>query len=189
MSCACAACTEPATHTDVTTQPTNTCTSDSAQRKVTPEDLAKLKEKLFMYMRDLLHSCTTEGAVASVTLINEFTAHHIQQVLDNCDKIRTMKDVVEYVEVWRKEHCGAILCAINETFGDVDVSNLTLPDAAIPQESDILDFDELGINDSTTLCQLSESDLQEIDMHMEENDISGCENKSVSSIINHFFRT
>ena len=60
--------------------------------------------ELFKFMKDLLIQ-NTSGAVASVN-VHEFTSFHIQQVIDNCDKIKTLSDVEDFVDVWRNEDVG-----------------------------------------------------------------------------------
>jgi len=68
-------------------------------------------------MNDLIIQ-NTSGAIVSVDIKHEFTLSHIQQVLDNCDKIKTLSNMENFVEVWRKEHSGGILDAIQRIFGD-----------------------------------------------------------------------
>jgi len=68
-------------------------------------------------MKDLIIQ-NTSGAIAAVDIKHEFTLFHIQQVLDNCDKIKTLSDMESFVEVWRKEHSRGILDAIHRIFGD-----------------------------------------------------------------------
>lgn len=95
----------------------DTCTvvSSESVRSVKEMDKIKLRSELFKYMKDLLIR-NTSGAIASVDILHEFTSFHIQQVLDNCDKIKTLSGVENFVEVWRKEHSTGILAAIHRIF-------------------------------------------------------------------------
>ena len=43
-------------------------------------------------MKDLLND-----AVASMNIMHVFTSFHIQQVLDNCDKMKPLSDVEDFV--------------------------------------------------------------------------------------------
>lgn len=76
-------------------------------RSVEEDDKVHLKTELFNYIRNLLLQ-NSSGAVASVNIMHEFTPLQIKQVLDNCDKIKTLQHVENFVEVSRREHSRAI---------------------------------------------------------------------------------
>ena len=137
-------------------------------------------------MKDLLVR-NTSGAIASVNIMHEFTSFHIKQVIDNCDKIKTLRDVEDFVEVWRKENSRGILAAIHRIFGDVDEDEIKTP------ECEDEEMDEHGqwanIRDDSELCNLlNDSDLQHVDVHMEEIDVSGNEQRNMSSMIGNLFK-
>jgi hypothetical protein len=46
----------------------------------------------------------------------------IQQVLQTCDRLFTVEDVLENVEIWRR-HAIAIIDAVAQVFGDITISN------------------------------------------------------------------
>ncbi|EDO45701.1 predicted protein [Nematostella vectensis] len=66
----------------------------------------------------------SSSAAATSSLLQEFTGFQIQQVLNNCDKIKTQEHVEGLVGVWRKAHSKAVLLAMHETFGDIEPSEL-----------------------------------------------------------------
>ena len=109
-SCRCGqeSCSEPGMSLESNADETCTISSESV-RSVKEMDKIKLRGELFKFMKDLLIR-NVSGATASVNIMHEFTSFHIQQVLDNCDKIKTLSDVEDFVEVWRKEHSRGILC-------------------------------------------------------------------------------
>ena len=82
-------------------------------RNVSREQREPLNVKLETYMKKLV-SENTSGPIVATTILQEFTCFHINQVLNHCDKLKTLKDVHTVVEVWRKEHATAILNAVNE---------------------------------------------------------------------------
>ena len=130
----------------------------------------------------------SSGAVASVNMMHEFTPLQIKQVLDNCDKIKTLQHVDTFVEVWRREHSRAILSAVHQVFGDVHNSELEAPES---EDEDIEEFaqDWADITDDSELCQLlRESDLLNVDVHMEDIDQSGNEEAYMSSVIANLFK-
>ena len=148
--------------------------SSESVRSVEENDKVHLRTELFNYMKNLLLQ-NSSGAVASVNIMHEFTPLQIEQVLDNCDKIKTLQHVETFVEVWRREHRRAILSAIHQVFGDVHSSELETPES---EDEDIEEFAQewADIRDDSELCQLlSESDLLIVDVHMEDIDQSGNE--------------
>ena len=50
----------------------------------------------------------------------EFGGMQISQVLNTCHKLFTIDDVIENVEIWRKNHALGILEAIKHVFNDID---------------------------------------------------------------------
>ena len=156
-------------------------------RSVEENDKVHLRTELFKYMKNLLHQ-NSSGAVASVNMLHEFTPLQIKQVLDNCDKIKTIQHVETFVEVWRREHSRAILSAIHQVFGDVHSSELEAPES---EDEDMEQFAEewADIRDDSELCQLlSESDLLIVDVHMEDIDQSGNEEVNMSTVIANVFK-
>ena len=130
----------------------------------------------------------SSGAVASVNMMHEFTPLQIKQVLDNCDKIKTLEQVETFVEVWRREHNREILSAIHQVFGDLHSSELEAPER---EDEDIEEFAQewADTRDDSELCQLlSESDLLNVDVHMEDIDQSGNEEVNMSSVIANLFK-
>ena len=121
--------------------------------------------------------------------MHEFTSFHIQQVLDNCDKIKTLSDVEDFVEVWRKEHSRGILAAIHRIFGDVDEDEIKTPECE-DEEMDEHAQEWANIRDDSELCNLlNDSDLQHVDVHMEEIDVPGNEQRNMSSMIGNLFKS
>lgn len=161
--------------------------SSESVRSVEENDKVHLRTELFNYMKNLLLQ-NSSGAVASVNMMHEFTPLQIKQVLDNCDKIKTLQHEDTFVEVWRREHSRAILSAVHQVFGDVHNSELEAPES---EDVDIEEFaqDWADITDDSELCQLlRESDLLNVDVHMEDIDQSGNEEAYMSSVIANLFK-
>jgi len=188
-SCRCGqeSCSEPGMSLESNADETCTVSSESV-RSVKEMDKIKLRGELFKFMKDLLIR-NTSGAIASVNIMHEFTSFHIQQVLDNCDKIKTLSDVEDFVEVWRKEHSRGILAAIHRIFGDVDEDEIKTPECE-DEEMDEHAQEWANIRDDSELCNLlNDSDLQHVDVHMEEIDVSGNEQRNMSSMIGNLFKS
>ncbi|EDO33320.1 predicted protein [Nematostella vectensis] len=85
-------------------------------------------------------SCLCDNDHCSQELCLTSTVDQIQQVLNNCDKIKTQVHVEGLVEVWRKDHSKAVLLAMHETFGDIEPSELERVGGC--EEEDERDFDQ-----------------------------------------------
>ncbi|XP_068720432.1 probable ATP-dependent DNA helicase RecS [Montipora capricornis] len=154
---------------------------------VNEQDKQNLQAERFAYMKDLL-ICQTSSAVASLNLMREFPRFHIHQVLDNCHKIKTLHHAEEFAEIRRKEHGRAILAAINKIIGDIDSSELQIPET-IEEESDIMIAEWGYIRDHSELYYISqEIEFEDVDVCMEEVDQSGNQHRSISSMIDTLFR-
>ncbi len=87
---------------------------------------AKLKELLVTYKKHLVEkemSSMTSTVGCAKCFFLEFGWVQIMQVLRSCDKLFTVEDVLEHVEIWRRHHAIAILVAIAEVFGDIAIEN------------------------------------------------------------------
>ena len=101
----------------------------------------------------------TSGPIVSTSILQEFTQFHIDQVLNNCEKLITLEGVQLFVELWRREHSRAILHAISEVFADVASTELEAVEDEV--EFDIIDQEWASLCDDSELCNLlCESDLE-----------------------------
>ena len=138
-------------------------------------------------MKDLL-IFSTSGAVASLNLMHEFTTFYIQQVLDNCHKIKTLRHVEEFAEIWRKEHGRAILAALNKVFNDIESEELQIPESIAEESDEMLTEWEDIRDDSELFSLLQESEFEDVDVFMVEVDQSGNEHRNISSMVDNLFR-
>ncbi len=68
------------------------------------------------------------------TTLMRFGEHQIKQVLENCNKIFTLEDVMHHVDIWNKQHSISILWIINDLFKDIEMD--TVQDSSSDSESD-----------------------------------------------------
>ena len=158
-------------------------------RDVTSEQREALKVSLEAYMKNLM-TVNTSGHIVSTTILQEFTNFHVGQVLNSCEKLRTLESVHSLVEVWRRDHSRAILKAINEVFADVPSTELELNDIEEDcEEFDIMDQEWASLlEDSELRDLLCESDMVNLDMEMDILDQSGIEQRSLTSLIGNLVK-
>lgn len=156
-------------------------------RTVNEQEKQNLRTELSTYMKDLL-ILNTSGAVASLNLMHEFTTFHIQQVLDNCHKIKTLRHVEEFAEIWRKEHGRAILAALNKVFNDIESEELQIPERIAEESDEMLTEWEDITDDSELFSLLQDSEFEDVDVFMVEVDQSGNEHRNISSMVDNLFR-
>ena len=73
--------------------------------------------------------------------------------------------------------------AIHRIFGDVDEDEIKTPECE-DEEMDEHAQEWANIRDDSELC-----DLQHVDVHMEEIDVSGNEQRNMSSMIGNLFKS
>lgn len=152
-------------------------------RCVNNEQINKLRNSLNEYHKEWILKCS-KGVVLLPSILFEFSHFQINQVMANCDKIKTLEHVEHFVEVWRKEHSRAILLALHHVFDDIDINEIlaaeSLPDDHCEFDDDIqLEWEEL--RDDSELNFLSESELMSIDFMFEDTQQSGIEERNVDS--------
>lgn len=105
------------------------CEKKCVPRKcfVTNDQQNQLKKKLLQYRDSLLPSSTAEFIpIGSTGIFFEFGHYQIAQVLQNCDHLFTIVDIVDCVEIWRNVLGNNIFSAMSEVFDDMDTSNFPL---------------------------------------------------------------
>ena len=163
----------------------------SSQKEMT-EMRPRLRKKLLQYRNSLLPSSTAEFIrVASTGIFFEFGNYQIAQVLQNCDNLFTIFDIVDSVEICRNVHANNIFNAMSEVFGDMDVSSFPLP----LSEEDFVDMEVIDdaweiLQNDTSRGELFENSVIEhslVSMLTEENSLYdsfvGCVQENLSGLL------
>ena len=66
--------------------------------------------------------------VSCPNVLLEFNSFHIKQIVCSCLVLVTLRDVMDVVEIWRKQHSIAVMHVIAEVFGDIDTIELPAVD-------------------------------------------------------------
>ena len=91
-------------------------------REVNQAQISALRERLHSYRLCLLPDNLEQlKHVAYPNLFLEFSSLQVSQTLKNCDKIFSVSDVKDHVEIWREVHANNILLAIHDVFSDFDI--------------------------------------------------------------------
>jgi len=129
---------------------------NSAQKRLVENELVK-------FFNDNVSQVNLENCVSCPNILLEFNRFHIQQVVDNCQHLFTIKDIVRSVELWRLKYAFQVLIVLANAFGDVDL------DIEMQQEDDIVGYDSVisewsQIRDDSTLLEvLDTNDFEGID--------------------------
>ncbi|CAB4043291.1 Werner syndrome ATP-dependent helicase [Paramuricea clavata] len=129
----------PYSDEEETVTPVGTRTvSDKQQNEI----LSLLESYHKLALKDLIRKSGLIGlSTSSIKFLLGFSELQISQVLENCDKLFSLDDVVKYVEIWDIRHTHKIMDIINRTFGDG--CNIQLDETC--EESDDSDDDYLDI--------------------------------------------
>ena len=154
-------------------------------RVVSEDQRGVLKSKLTAC--DKLYKRVTGNTVKSISypsLLLEFGHFQIQQVIDKCEHLLTLEDILDNIEIWRIVHANNILVALSETFNDIDIdtAELQLSDPDQEMEDELLD-QCLDVRDDSQLDILADSfEIEEVTKFMDEHDQSGVTNTSLTEI-------
>ena len=162
------------------------------KRFLTNDQQNQLKKKLLQYRDSLLIPSTAEFIpVGSTGIIFEFGHYQIAQVLQNCDHLFTIVDIVDCVEIWKNVHGNNIFNAMSEVFDDMDASNfpLLLSEENF-QDMEVIDDDWEILQDYPSRGELFDNSNFEHSipsMMTEENSqydsLIGCELDNLSGIL------
>lgn len=75
----------------------------------------------------------------------EFSELQIEQVISNCDKLFSLEDILDNVEMWDVQHAHKILNIISQVFGDITVSS--------ESDDSVSDNDDLLLGEWTVLME------------------------------------
>ena len=133
------------------------------QRDVSDNQIEQLRKKLWQMQKTIIlrEGSRATNHVTYPTTLMQFGEHQIKQVLENCNKIFTLEDVMHHVDIWNKQHSISILWIIKDLFKDIEM--VTVQDSSSDSESD----DEMHVdyvlwngmfNDKSFLSLLNDSE-------------------------------
>jgi hypothetical protein len=76
----------------------------------------------------MLKEVQVDTMVICPNILMEFNSFHINQVLEHCNNLFTVQDIVDLVEIWRMQYAIGVLQVLNNVFGDVDAHALQSTD-------------------------------------------------------------
>ena len=146
-------------------------------RSVTSEDKATLNGLLMSYKMQLIETelNTMTSTVGIPNVFIEFGGMQISQVLNACHKLFTIDDVIENVEIWRKNHALGILEAIKHVFNDIDIY---LDLSAVEDEGLDIDMDWEEVRDDSSFLNTVNSQSMEWSQTDTSADTTLVENRS-----------
>lgn len=106
------------------------------------------------------------------TILLGFSDIQISQVIDNCAKLFTLRDICNFVEIWDLSHAQKIYSVLQKVFGDMVGTDLTVvsEDFSSDEEDDLLPEDWNSILVDKELAELAIEELSQIDMNDSEDD-------------------
>eukprot|EP00794_Sanderia_malayensis_P020986 gene20986-23039_t len=126
-------------------------------RIVTKEHRKLLKIKLKDHMKSIhddFHSAAK--SVSFPNCLMQFCEFHIEQVLQSCEKIFSLHDILQNVEIWNASDAHKILKFIQEIFGDLDsdiLDEMDTPENCFEAHEADLHEDWLNLRDDSEISQ------------------------------------
>ncbi len=148
----------------------NTSSISSAnlpKRTLTETQKKQLYDKLLLLEKDILkrNVVSTDSRDISVICPNtlkEFTNVHIQQIMNSADRIFTVKDVMDNVDIWRRTHAIEILTVFHDIFHDVAHDNEENTESDESDDEEMEGWDEIADDNSFVDLLHGMSQLSEI---------------------------
>jgi hypothetical protein len=106
----------------------------------------------------------------------EFSHYQVCQISNNANKLFSIEDIMNCIEIWRREHVQIVLNLLSEVFGDIDIAELDVQLASDNDMDDTIDPEWVDIRDdsSTNVLLLNnyDSDFQDVSHEMSASDAS-----------------
>ena len=132
-------------------------------RTVSSKDKSLLQSKLLELHTNLSKQVEVQTMVSCPNVLLEFNSFHVKQIVRNCHVLFSLRDVMDVVEIWRKQYAIAVMHVIAEVFGDIDTSELPAVDISGAEqcrdESVRPDWAQVR-DDSSLLFMLDTRDLE-----------------------------
>lgn len=135
----------------------------SKVRNVSDEQRRKVKEELIVYRKELvkmLISKSPGGGLKSIInprFLLGFSTLQIEQVMSNLDKIFTIEDITNFVEIWDMKHAQAVQDIFMRVFSDIPVNENKQSDSDSSDEDEERDMWIEAISDDYMHEMLSDS--------------------------------
>ena len=173
--------------TEETSEQFTNQTSSSRVRTVSEGQRTLLKTKLDCFKDAVRRSASSSNfkPVSCSTLLFEFDNLQVQQLLRQCEKIFTFRDIFKLAEIWHYKHAKEILSIFQEVFGDIDI---TFNENDFNEEDfeamEIVhdDWNELQEN-SASFVSVSSTLMEELDQTVDEGEMSDVQVGNESDLI------
>ena len=160
-------------------------TDCSRVRTISDGQRTLLRTRLHCF-RDAIRSGSGDFKLVSCsTVLYEFDNLQVQQLINNCEKIFTLRDIFKLAEIWRYNHAKKILSIFHEVFGDIDI---TFNEMDVEEE----DFEDMEIvhNDwnemqenNSSFISVSTTLMEELDQTSDQSEISNVQVGNESDLI------
>lgn len=152
------------------------------------------RERLKMELESLKHR-TRSNVLSSLkpvscpSVLLEFGQIQVEQVLQNCNNLFTLDDILSKVEIWRMAHARFILNILQIVFEDID-DDINLNDTSMTNivfdSEEELDDEWMEIRDDPNYTLLENTTiLEELDEAMENLDQSGPLDQSLRCFVDY----
>eukprot|EP00112_Aurelia_sp_Birch-Aquarium-sp1_P021168 Seg5623.1 transcript_id=Seg5623.1/GoldUCD/mRNA.D3Y31 product="putative ATP-dependent RNA helicase R290" protein_id=Seg5623.1/GoldUCD/D3Y31 len=158
----------------------------SKTRKVTKEQREHLLLGL-QCLRDTFKQSYIANQVVAPTIMMEFTDFHVKQIMQCCDQLFSIEDVLCKVETWRMKHAVKILHILDNVFDDVEIDD-DASDVSVPTEElyeDEIERQWQAVRDDSEISGYQNFYGSDICQAMEDLDQSGTENYSLGDVIDY----
>ena len=157
----------------------------SRKRYVSKDQRDLIQQKLLNYRASLIPVTTEQFLpVGSTAILFEFDYCQIDQVLENCNNLFYMNDIIKCVELWRNTHANMVYTILNEVFEDMDENVSLLLSVEDFEDMEVVEEDWEAIRDDTGRAELFDDskfeDMSKLTEENSQNESVGFDNDNVS---------
>ena len=112
------------------------------QRTLTEEEKEKLHRKLCLLHKNILMTTSSSPSdhIGFPTSLMQFGKSQIQEIMENCNVLFTVGDIMEHVNIWQHKHAMSVLKIFHDLFGDTSSGYCqTMSDSDSSREEDELE--------------------------------------------------
>ncbi|CAB3982612.1 Hypothetical predicted protein [Paramuricea clavata] len=141
------------------------------QHKVSPENAEQLRSDLYHFYKSLMSDIVKRDASGKLKIFTHpkfvlgFSNIQISQVINNADKLFTIEDICNHVEIWDIHHAYKVFNILQNVFCDMnDMHFHANPEDLFSDEEEYLlpeDWNDLGTDEELAILAINEMSLDD----------------------------
>ena len=133
------------------------------QRTLTEEDKKKLHKDLCLLHKNILMTTSISPCdhIGFPTSIMQFGKSQIQEIMQNCNVLFTVSDIMEHVNIWQHKHAISVLKIFHDLFADTSSGYLqTMSDSDLMDDNSFLSLINFSVETTFEECEEIDENIE-----------------------------